>query len=63
MYENFNNRKSENCQTQRENLVYTENKIKIDEMKRNLIREHTKVTNTDQNNKKTTHADKVDKLC
>ena len=36
---------TENSQPQIENPDYSENKIKIDEMKQNLIRELAKVTN------------------
>ena len=43
--------KSENSQPRIENPDYTENKIKIDEMKENIIRERAKVTNTDMKRK------------
>ena len=39
--------KFENNQPQIEKPDYTENKIKIDEMKQNMIRELAKLTNTD----------------
>ncbi len=39
------NTKLENNQHQIENIHYTENEIKINEMKQNIIRERAKVTN------------------
>ena len=64
--------KLENNQLQIENPDDTENKIKIDKMKQNIIRELAKVTNTDmkdreplkmKNDKKKTNVDKGGKLC
>ena len=45
--------KLENIQPQIENPNNTENKIKIDKMKQNIIRKLTKVTNTDMKDKST----------
>ena len=64
--------KLENRQPQIENPDFTENKIKIDEMKLDIIREYAKVTNTDMKDReplknlkwlKQPNANKVDKLC
>ena len=55
--------KSENCQPQIENPNYIENKIKINEMKQNIIREIIKVTNTDMKDRESLKNDKkVEKL-
>ena len=45
-----NHSKLENSQPQIENPDYTENNIKIDEMKQNIIRELIKITDTDMKN-------------
>ena len=39
--------KIENRLSQKENPHFTENKVKIEEMKQNIIKELTKLTNTD----------------
>ena len=51
--------KLENSQPRIENPDYTENEIKINEMKQNIIREHSKITGSDMKDR--AHLKKIDK--
>ena len=54
--------KLKNSQAHVENRDFTENRIKIDQMKHNCIRELAKVTNTDRKDKITSNKYKMIKI-